>query len=149
VIFKAAFALGSVLCASCAQLVAYPDALVDARTGRSLFTRVPATVGGVIGFTVGVPVDLVALPVTTAVHLAQDPLQRDVLSTFLFPSFVLWHIGTLIGAPIDLVEWGAFRAFRSPESLTAAEMEHCELELDQTDFSLFPVTPVYPRPTGS
>lgn len=135
-------------CTSCSQLVRYTDDLVDARSGRSLFTRTPATVGGVVGLVVGVPVDIVALPVTYAVYASEDPLKRDALSTFLFPSFVLQHVGQLLGAPFDLIEWSAYRAWQEPETLTKEEVERREAELDVVDYSVFPVTPVYGRPSG-
>jgi hypothetical protein len=135
-------------CAGCSQLVRYTDDLVDARSGRSLFTRTPATAGGAVGLVAGLPVDLVALPVTYAVYASQDPLKRDALSTFLFPSFVLQHVGQLIGAPFDVIEWGAYRAWQDPETLTKEEVERREAELDVVDYSVFPVTPVYGRPSG-
>jgi hypothetical protein len=73
---------------------------------------------------------------------------RDPLSIFLFPSFVLWHVGTLLGAPIDLVEWGVWRAWQGDEALTPEERERREAELDDFPFSVCPVTPIYPRPAG-
>jgi hypothetical protein len=135
------------LCAGCA-LVRYTDALVDPRSGRTLATRMPAMFGGAVGFIVGVPVDVLALPVTYGVYATQDEATRDPLSIFLFPSFVLWHVGTLLGAPIDFVEWGAWRVWQGDEALTPEERERREAELDEFPFSVCPVTPIYPRPAG-
>jgi hypothetical protein len=145
---RAVASLLLVLCAGCAQMVRYTDDLVDARTGRTLVTRMPATFGGVVGFVVGVPVDIVAVPVTFAVYQTQEETKRDPLSIFLFPSFLLWHIGTLVGAPIDLIEWGVYRAWQSDDALTDSERERREAELDEVEFTVFPVTPIYPRQTG-
>ena len=100
----AAVALAAWLCAGCTPIVRYTDELVSARSGRTFLTRTPATFGGIVGFIAGVPVDIVALPVTYVVYSAQDEVTRDPLSIFLFPSFVLWRVGTLVGAPIDSAE---------------------------------------------
>ena len=42
--------------AGCAGLVQYTDELRDEATGRTLFVRTPATIGGIVGFAAGVPV---------------------------------------------------------------------------------------------
>lgn len=136
------------LCAGCTQLVRYTDDLVDARTGRTVATRAPATAGGIVGFVAGVPIDLVALPVTYGVYATQDEYERDPVSIFLFPSFVLWHVGTLLGAPFDLMEWSLWRAWQPDDALTPEERERREAELDEVEFPVYPVTPIYPRPAG-
>lgn len=133
------------LVCGCTQVVRYTDELVDARTGRSFVTRMPATFGGIVGFVVGVPVDIVALPVTWVVYSSQDEVTRDPLSIFLFPSFVLWRVGTLIGAPFDLLEWAAWRAWLPEDTLTPEERERREAELDQLEWQDYPVERIYPR----
>jgi len=135
------------LCSGCA-LVRYTDALVEPRSGRTLATRMPAMFGGTVGFIVGVPVDVLALPVTYGVYATQDELTRDALSIFLFPSVVLLRVGMLLGAPIDLVEWGVWRAWQGDEALTPEERERREAELDEFPYPVCPVTTIYPRPAS-
>jgi hypothetical protein len=129
----------------CTQVVRYTDELVDARHGRTWFTRLPATVGGTVGFVAGVPVDLVALPFTWVFYTTQPRETRDPLSVFLFPSFVLWKAGALLGAPFDLVEWGAYRAWRREPAITQEEREAIERAWDAQQYSEYPVTPIYPH----
>ena len=144
----AAAAAAVLLGPSCTQVVQYTDALVDARTGRSAFTRVPATIGGIVGFVAGVPVDVAALPVTYTVYAMQDEVTRDPLSIFLFPSFVLWRIGSLLGAPFDLLEWAAWRQWQRGDGMTREERELHEAEIDALEWPDYPVETVYPRPAG-
>ena len=134
----------------CTQLVRYSDDLVDPRTGRTLFTRTPAAFGGVLGFLVGVPIDIVALPVTYIVYSNQDEVTREPLSIFLFPSFVLWRAGTLVGAPFDLVEWACWRAWQPESALTREERERREALLDELEWLNPTVVPIYPvtEPVG-
>jgi hypothetical protein len=131
----------------CTQVVTYTDELIDPRTGRGLFTRTPANFGAVTGFVVGVPISIVALPVTWPVYQMQSE-PRDALSTFLFPSFVLLHVGTLVGAPFDLLEWTFWRSWQPEETLTPEEVERRETELDARQWSEYPVTPIYPKPAS-
>ena len=133
---------------SCSQLVQYTDELTDKRTGRTLFVRAPATLGGVVGFVVGIPVDIVALPITYAVYAYQDanePGGTDPLSILLFPSFFLWRAGSLIAAPFDMIEFAVYRAWRSPETLTREEREEIEFYHDDHVLPTYPVTPIYPE----
>jgi hypothetical protein len=132
--------------AGCAQVVRYTDELVDARHGRTWFTRLPATVGGTVGFIAGVPVDVVALPLTWVVYRTQPRETRDPLSVFLFPSFVLWKAGALLGAPFDLVEWGVWRSWQAQPALSQEEREAIERAWDAQQYSEYPVTPIYPLP---
>ena len=146
---RAAALLGSLLLGSalggCAEVIGYTDKLVDARTGRTPITRVPATVGGLVGFIGAVPLDIAALPVTWTVYATQDEITRDPLSIFLFPSILLWKLGTLIAAPIDLVEWGCWRVWQPDSALTPEERERLEAELDHAGSSDYPVEAIYPR----
>ena len=130
--------------ASCTPVVRYTNELVDDRYGRTWFTRVPSTVGGTLGFAVGVPIDIVALPATFIVYRSQAKESRDALSVFLFPSFVLWKVGTLFGAPFDAVEWAAWRWWQAPPRITPEERESIERRWDALEFSEYPVTPIYP-----
>lgn len=133
--------------AGCTPLVRYTDQLVDARSERTWFTRFPATLGGTIGFVVGVPVDVAAFVPAWFVYRSQPRETRDPLSVFLFPSFVLWKVGVLVGAPFDLVEWGTYRAFLPKRPETQVEREAIELEWDSRgNFPEYPVTPIHPVP---
>lgn len=132
------------LSSGCAELVRYSDDLVDPRTGRTLFTRTPAAFGGVVGFLVGVPIDIVGLPVTYIVYSNQDEVTREPLSIFLFPSFVLWRVGTLVGAPFDLVEWACWRSWQPEPALTREERERREAALDGLEWLDPTVVPIYP-----
>lgn len=135
---------------ACTPVVRYTDALVDERFGRTWFTRLPATLGGTAGFAVGVPVDIAAFLPLWLVYRSQPKETRDPLSVFLFPSFVLWKVGVLFGAPFDLVEWGAWRAWQPAAVLTQEERETIEREWDSRGgFSEYPVTPLHPVPRPS
>jgi hypothetical protein len=132
---------------SCADLVGYAEDLTDRRTGRTVFVRSPAAVGGFVGFGLGLPLSAVALPVTYQIHRAQrrrNPGTADALSTLLWPSFVLWRAGNLLATPFDIVEWAAYRAWRDPPALTRPEREELEAEIDAQLLPSYPVTPVYP-----
>ncbi|MEZ5964648.1 MAG: hypothetical protein R3F56_12435 [Planctomycetota bacterium] len=145
---RAAWFAALALSSSCAQLVEYAQDLTDRRTGRTLFVRTPATVGGFVGFAVGLPLSVVGLPVTYTVHRQQarfDPGQADALSTLLWPSFVLWRGGNLLATPFDLVEWMAYRSWRDPPALTRSEREDLEVEIDAQCLPSYPVEPIYPR----
>jgi hypothetical protein len=145
---RAAWLVGAALtfCA-CTPVVRYADALVDERGGRTLLTRVPAAFGGTIGFVVGVPIDVAAIVPAWLYYRSLPRESRDPVSVFLFPSFVLWKVGVLVGAPFDLVEWGLWRAWREPPPLTAQEREAIEREWDSRgNFGVYPVTPIHPAP---
>jgi hypothetical protein len=142
----AAAAVASVL-GSCSQFVQYTDEIVDSDTGRTPFTTVPANIGGFAGFTLGLPVDLVALPVTYAVYRVQreqNPLKVDAISTMLFPSFVMWRTGTLLGVPMDMVEYIAYRVWQPPHTPSRDEQAEIEYEFDEQILPSYPVTPLYP-----
>ncbi len=143
---RACLLLACAALGGCAQAVRYTDELVDERYGRTWFTRAPATVGGAAGFVVGIPVDVVAVPVAWVYYGSLPPETRDPLSVFLFPSFVLWKAGTLLGAPFDLVEWGAWRAWREEPDLSHEDREAVERAWDAREFSEYPVTPIHPLP---
>lgn len=130
--------------ASCSSVVRYTEELVDARYGRTWVTRFPSTVGGTVGFVVGVPIDIVALPVSWGFYRMQPKETRDPLSVFLFPSFVLWKAFALVGAPFDLLEWAAYRGWRSPAPITQEERDAIERTWDEEGWSEYPVTPIYP-----
>lgn len=139
-------ALALALCAgACTPVVRYTNELVDDRHGRTWFTRLPSTIGGTAGFAIGLPIDVVALPATFVVYRSQPKETRDPLSVFLFPSFVLWKVGTLIGTPFDVVEWAAWRSWQEPPAITPEEREAVERQWDAREFSEYPVTPIYPR----
>lgn len=129
----------------CTPVVVYTNELVDGRHGRTWFTRLPTTVGGALGFTLGVPMDVVALPATLLVYRSMPKERRDPLSVFLFPSFFLWKVGALLGAPFDAVEWGFYRAWCADRQVSADERQEIEQQWDRREFAEYPVTPIYPR----
>lgn len=131
--------------ASCAPIVRYTGELVDDRHGRTWFTRLPSTLGGTLGFAAGVPIDVVSLPVTFVVYRSQPKETRDPLSVFLFPSFVLWKVGILFGAPFDMIEWMTYRSWKNPAPITPEERDAIEREWDAREFNQYPVSPIYPR----
>jgi hypothetical protein len=69
---------------------------------------------------------------------------------FLFPSFVLWKVGVLFGAPFDLVEWAGYRVWLPARTLTQQEREAIEHEWDvRGNYPEYPVTPIHPpAPAG-
>ena len=133
------------LAGGCTSVVRYTNELVSGEHGRTYFTRAPSALGGTVGFVAGVPVDVAALPVSFVVYRSQPKETRDALSVFLFPSFVLWQSGLLLGAPFDVLEWAAWRSWRPARALTSAEREAAERAWDAQEFSVYPVTPIYPR----
>ena len=137
----AALALGA-----CTSVVQYTDELVDPRHGREWFTRLPATIGGTAGFAVGVPVDVAAAPIAWIYYASQPVETRDPLSVFLFPSFVLWRAGLLLGAPFDLVEWASWRSWQPDVPITQEDRDRIERGWDAQEYTEYPVTPIYPPP---
>lgn len=129
---------------ACAPIVRYTSELVDDRHGRTWFTRLPSTIGGATGFVIGVPIDVVSLPATFVVYRTQAKETRDPLSVFLFPSFVLWKVGTLFGAPFDAVEWATYRSWQDAAPVTPEEREAIERKWDELEFTEYPVVPIYP-----
>ncbi len=132
---------------ACSQLVRYTDEIVDERTGRSPVVTVPATAGGFVGFVVGLPVDLIALPVTFPIYYIQreqDRVKADPLSTMLFPSFALWRMGTLIAVPFDATEYIVVRAWQPPRTPNAQEQQAIEDGFDRDTLRRYTVEPVYP-----
>ncbi len=129
---------------ACTQVVRYTDELVDARFGRTWFTRLPATVGGTTGFAVGLPIDVVVLPLSWVIYRSQAKETRDPVSMFLFPSFVLWKAGALLGSPFDLAEWGVWRSWQPVVPITQEEREAIERAWDAREYSEYPVAPIYP-----
>lgn len=133
---------------SCGQVVEYAQDISDSRRGRSLFVTVPANFGGLTGFVLALPADVLALPVTYPFYKYQsvaNPDDADPFSTLLFPSFFLWQAGKLLGAPFDLIEFGLYRGWRSPLALTEGEREEIELNHDLEYMPPYPVERVYPR----
>lgn len=141
--------LALLLLAGCGSVVQYAEDLTDRRTGRTWFVRTPAAIGGFVGFGVGVPVSIAALPVTYVIYESarrEDAANVDALSTLMWPSFVLWRGGNLLGSPFDVVEWLAYRAWCGPVQLNAADREEIETQLDSRCLPSYPVEPIYPRP---
>lgn len=138
-----------VLLPACAQLVQYTDEIVDRRTGRSFLVTVPATVGGFAGFVIGIPADFVALPVTLTVYQFQKAQpEADPVSTLLFPSFALWRAGTLVGTPMDVIDYALLRSWRAEPTATTDEQNEIEYEMDLDTLPSYPVKAVYPKHLG-
>jgi hypothetical protein len=136
---------------SCSELVQYTQEISDSRSGRGPLVTIPANFGGFAGFVAGIPVDAVLLPVTYPVYQYQksaSPDDADPVSTMLFPSFFLWQTGKALGVPFDLLEFTFYRAWRSPETLTAGEREEIELLYDQDFLPPYPVEVIYPPAAG-
>lgn len=145
---RGALLLAALLLPSCSEFVQYTGALSDSRTGRTLFVTVPATLGGFTGFVVGLPLDVVALPISYPVYKVQEsqaPEAADPLSTMMFPSFLLWRVGALIAVPFDAVEYAVYRAWRPADTMTADERQAFEYEKDQELLERYPVEPIYPK----
>lgn len=136
--------------AGCAPVVRYGDSLVDAGAGRTLFTRLPATVGGTAGFVVGLPVDVLAFVPAWVYYQSLPRETRDPVSVFLFSSFVLWKVGVLVGAPFDVVEAALWRPRRAAADVSESQREAIEREWDARGaFPVYPVTPIVPPPDGA
>lgn len=140
----AAVLAGCAALCGCAGVVRYTDALVEPRYGRTWCTRVPAAVGGTLGFTLGLPLDLLGVPVSAVVYANQPPATREPLSVFLLPSWVLWKVGLLLGAPFDALEWAVYRAYRRDPGLGSVEREAIERAYDEAGWRQYPVTPIHP-----
>lgn len=135
--------------AGCSDLVQYAQDLGDKRTGRTALVCMPAQAAGFVGFGIGFPICVVLLPaswVVYEVHASNDPAAADAISTLFWPSFVLWRVGNLVAAPLDLLEWVTYRAWRDPQALTASEREELEAEIDAQALPSYPVQPLYPIP---
>jgi hypothetical protein len=131
---------------SCASVVRYTDELVYPRYGRTWFTRVPAAVGGGVGFAIGIPIDIVVSPASWVMYRSVPKETRDPVSVFLFPSWMLWKVGVLLATPFDVVEWTAWRAWQEPTPLSREEREEIERGWDAQEYPEYPVRPVYPLP---
>lgn len=139
--------LACALLPACSQVVRYTDALTDARTGRTLFVRLPATFGGIVGFVAGVPIDVLALPASYPYYQLQpEGESRDAMSILLFPSFVLWRVGELLAMPFDGVEYAVWRGWTAPAELTPENRARLERKLDEERWDSYPVEPLYPLP---
>jgi hypothetical protein len=137
----------ALLTAGCAQLVEYSDELIEPKTGRTPLVIWPATAGQMLGFVLGVPVDLVAFPVTWSVHQVQKANNQpnaELVSTVLFPSFALGRGGAILfGAPFDAVEFAVYRAWLPPEAMDRELRENLEVEIDDRTMPRYPVIPIF------
>jgi hypothetical protein len=136
--------------AGCSAVVRYTDELTDPNYGRTWLVRGPATFCGVVGFAVGVPIDLVAFPITYVVYTSQPAESRpDAGSTLLFPSFVLWKAGVLLAAPLDLIEFAVWRSWQPADAVKPEELERREKDRDEDVLRGMPVVPIYGDPPAS
>lgn len=113
----------------CAAIVEYTDQLRsdEYRTG---FVSRPSEFAGMVGFVAGVPVDIVAFPITGTVYAVsqdEDGPGVDPLSTLLFPSFFLQRASILaIGTPLDMLEYVFYRAWLEPTETDQFERDRKE-----------------------
>lgn len=118
-------------------LVEYSQNLVDESTGRGNFVTQPASIGGIVGFIAGVPLDIAALPASYLVYRAQrdqDEEAIDPLSTLLFPSFVLWRTGVIvIGTPFDVLDLVFRRAWTTPPAKLQSDYDAELPAADESD----------------
>jgi len=119
IVLARSLVLSLLLClGSCGALVEYSDQLIDDTSGRSPIVTKTASLGGIVGFVLGVPLDILGLPITYVVYTVQKDDEEegiDPLSTILFPSFVLWRTGVLaLGTPFDVLEYAFYRAWARP-----------------------------------
>ncbi len=132
---------------ACGPLVQYTDELRNRHGHRSVFVTGPAQTGAVLGFLVGIPLDVGFLPVTYVIYQVQksrQPETADWLTTMMFPSLATLGFGTLLGAPFDLIEYSVYRAWRPPESLTEEEQRELEYQIDEETLPRYPVETLYP-----
>jgi len=140
--------VAAVLLGSCAEFVQYTDGLRKSKD-RTVLVRGTANLGGVLGVIAGLPADLAALPVTYPFYLYQRseaPETTDFSSIVLFPSFALLEVCSLLAVPVDLLEYGFYRAWLPPDTMTAQEQEEFEMKLDDETLPRYPVIPIYPEP---
>jgi hypothetical protein len=98
---------------------------------------------------VGIPADVAFLPVTWTVYQFQkDDVNADPVSTVLFPSFALWRAGTLLGTPMDVLDYALIRAWRPEPTVTAEEQNEIEYQADLDTLPSYPVEAVYPEPAA-
>ncbi|MEE9126943.1 MAG: hypothetical protein V3U11_07365 [Planctomycetota bacterium] len=137
-------------CDQLAPVVRYTDELTNPDTGRTALVRAPAEVFGFIGFVGGIPFDILALPATYTYYKLNQSLPpgqaTDAVTIFLFPSFVLWRSAVLFAAPLDALEFLAYRAYLPPATLNYEEQEDLENRLDRETLPRHPVEPLYPKP---
>jgi len=140
-------------CDQLAPVVRYTDELTSENTGRTALVRVPAEAFGFVGFIGGIPLDLVALPATYVFYEMNKNLPpgqaTDAVTIFLFPSFVLWRGAILMAAPLDALEFVAYRVFLPAKTLNPFEQEDLENRLDRETLPRHPVEPLYPLPERS
>jgi len=132
---------------SCATFIEYTDGLRDSKN-HTVFVRSTGKFGGAIGFIAGIPIDIAALPVTYPLYLYQgsdDSETMDFTSMILFPSFALLQVGSLLAAPVDVLEFAFYRAWLPPDTMTAEEQEELEMRIDDETLPRYPVTPIYPK----
>ena len=132
---------------SCATTIRYADELADGTGRRTQFVRLPATLGSFAGLVMGVGVNVPLLGVTGPIYAYRRQRSGpppDALSTLFFPAFVLWQSGKLIGAPFDVVEFAAYRAWLSADSLSMAEREEVERRYDRAMLPRYLVRPLFP-----
>lgn len=130
------------------QIVEYTDGLRNSQE-HTIVVRGVSQIGACLGLLASVPVTLASVPFTYPSYLVYDSIEPDeafVLDMLLLPSFTLLEIGSLLGAPADLIERLVYKAWVPPDSMTAAEQEAFENDLDEDTLPRYPVTPILPLP---
>ncbi|MCB9872448.1 MAG: hypothetical protein H6837_21520 [Planctomycetes bacterium] len=139
--------LAAMPCGSCGMVgpfIEYTDDLRDSKE-HTVACRYTAKFGGFLGALAGVPIDAVALPVSATYWAVRRSVDQDasLSAALLFPSFVLLQVGSLLGAPVHLVEYVTYTAWRDEQTLTTQEREEQERKLDDDALPRYPVTPIY------
>lgn len=142
--------LGCGLLGSCGTLgsfVEYTDGLRNSEE-HPVVVRGISQVGGFFGLLASVPVTTVALgftyPSYLAAKAATDGENTDMASTLLMPSFAMLEMGSLLGAPADLVHFLISRAWDGEAQMDPSEREVFENALDEDTLPRYPVKPILP-----
>ena len=119
-------------------------------TAEAAFFRRLVSDEELVGFVVGLPVDVLAFVPAWVYYQSLPRETRDPVSVFLFSSFVLWKVGVLVGAPFDVVEAALWRPRRAAADVSESQREAIEREWDARGaFPVYPVTPIVPPPDGA
>ena len=134
-------------CGTLGSFVEYTDGLRNSGE-HPVVVRGISQVGGFLGVLASVPVTTVALGFTYPSYLASKAASggenTDMASTLLMPSFAMLGMGSLLGAPADLVHFLISRAWDQEIEMDPSEREAFENELDEDTLPRYPVKPILP-----
>ena len=134
-------------CGTLGSFVEYTDGLRNSQE-HPVVVRGISQVGGFLGLLASVPVTVVALGFTYPSYLASEAASgsenTDLASTLLMPSFAMLEMGSLLGAPADLVHFLISRVWDEEVQMDPSEREAFENELDEDTLPRYPVKPILP-----